>query len=78
MKDKKKLSRFVIEKSRELGFSFCGIAGCESLNEHRPVIEEWLKKGYHADMTWMERNIEKRLDPSLLVDGARSVIVLGI
>jgi epoxyqueuosine reductase len=77
MNDKKKLGKLIINKSRELGFSFCGIAKCEALDWHRPLLEKWLEKGYQADMAWMEQNNEKRLDPSLLVNGARSVIVLA-
>lgn len=41
-------------------------------------LREWLAAGHHADMKWMERTAEKRLDPQLVLPGARSIILLGI
>ena len=41
-------------------------------------LRTWLDKGYHADMDWMERTAEKRLDPGLVLAGARSAILLGV
>ncbi|HTJ80011.1 MAG TPA: tRNA epoxyqueuosine(34) reductase QueG [Rariglobus sp.] len=43
-----------------------------------PGLRAWLDAGYHADMNWMERTVEKRADPALVLPGARSVIVLGV
>ena len=60
----------------ELGFAACGIAKAERLPESEYPLEEWLARGYNADMQYMERNIEMRRDPRLLVEGARSVISL--
>ncbi len=59
-----------------LGFDACGIARAEELTEDKPRLLSWLNSGYQADMKYMERNIDKRSDPRLLVDDARSVIVL--
>ncbi len=57
---------------------FCGIAKAEFLDEEAPRLEAWLKKGMHGEMQYMENHFDKRLDPRLLVDGARSVISLGL
>lgn len=59
-----------------MGFDACGIARAEELTEDKSRLLTWLNSGYQADMTYMERNTEKRSDPRLLVDGAKSVIVL--
>ena len=43
-----------------------------------PALRAWLEAGYHADMHWMERTVDKRADPALVLPGARSVIMLGV
>ena len=47
------------------------------LEEEAPKLEQWLKKGYHGDMAYMNNHFDKRLDPRKLVDGAKSVISLA-
>jgi epoxyqueuosine reductase len=59
-----------------LGFSFCGIAKAEFLEDEAPRLEEWLKRGYQGRMAYLENHFDKRLDPCLLVPGAKSVISL--
>lgn len=59
-----------------LGFSFCGIAKAEKLDEEEARLEQWLKKGYQGKMAYLENHFDKRLDPTLLVPGAKSVISL--
>ena len=59
-----------------MGFDSCGIARAEFLGEEAPRLEEWLEKGYHGQMSYMENHFEKRLDPTLLVPGSKSVISL--
>lgn len=63
-------------KASDLGFSDCGIAEADFLDEDAENYELWLARGMHGKMSYMERNIEKRLDPRKLVTGAKSVIVL--
>jgi epoxyqueuosine reductase len=65
-------------EAKNLGFMFCGIAKAEFLEHEAPRLEAWLKKGMHGEMQYMENHFDKRLDPRLLVDGARSVISLGL
>lgn len=60
----------------DLGFSFCGISKAEFLEEEAPKMEEWLRRGYQGKMSYLENHLEKRLDPSKLVPGAKSVVSL--
>lgn len=62
--------------SKELGFSFCGISKAEFLEEEAPRLEAWLNAGMHGKMSYMENHFDKRLDPRLLVPGAKSVVSL--
>lgn len=70
------LSQTLYFLSQELGFDDMGIAPCGSMEEQRVFYMDWIQNGYQAGMGYMERNIDKRLDPGLLVEGAKSVIVL--
>ena len=67
---------FIKQEARRLGFDFCGISKAEFLEEEAPRLEKWLKENKHGEMKYMENYFDKRLDPRLLVDGAKSVISL--
>jgi epoxyqueuosine reductase len=67
-------THFIKSKAAGLGFSFCGISKAEFLEEEATRVDAWLKRGYHGKMSYMENYFDKRLDPSLLVPGAKSVI----
>ena len=67
---------FIKSLSRELGFSYCGIAKAQKLDEDARRLESWLSKGMHGSMHYMEKYFDLRVDPTLLVPGARSVITL--
>ncbi len=69
-------SRILKKLAAELGFQFCGISTAAFLDEEAPRLERWLKNGFHGEMGYMERNFDKRLDPRLLVPGAKSVVSL--
>lgn len=75
--DKTSTTEFIKATAARLGFSFCGIAKAEFLEEEAPRLEEWLQRGYQGKMSYLENYFDKRLDPRLLVEGARSVISLG-
>ncbi len=62
--------------AKDLGFLSCGISKVDFLEEEAPRLEEWLNAGKHGKMAYMENHFDKRLDPSLLVPGAKSVISL--
>ena len=61
---------------RQLGFDFCGIAKAQQLDEDARRLEQWLKKGLHGNMQYMENYFDLRIDPCKLVPGAKSVITL--
>ena len=74
--DLKKRTDFIKATARKLGFSFCGVSKAEFLSEEAPRLEAWLKKGYAGKMGYLENHFDRRLDPALLVPGARSVVSL--
>jgi len=76
--NKQAYTNLIKTEAKNLGFMFCGIAKADFLEEEAPRLEAWLKKGMHGEMQYMENHFDKRLDPRLLVDGARSVISLGL
>ena len=69
-------SRRIKAKALELGFLDCGITGANYLEADAGRLRSWLDKRYHGEMHYMEKHFSKRVDPSLLVEGARSVIVV--
>ncbi len=69
-------SNFIKKTARDLSFSYCGIAKAEELTEDARRLEQWLKQGKHGNMQYMERYFDMRINPSLLVPGAKSVITL--
>ncbi len=71
-----KYSLLVKTTAKKLGFDFCGISKAEFLEEEAPRLENWLKKNQNGEMAYMENYFDKRLDPTLLVPGAKSVISL--
>lgn len=77
--DKSTLTAFIKKEAIALGFDACGIANASVVsNECRLFYESWLNKGYQAEMSYMERNFEKRMDPTELVSGAKSLIVVAL
>ena len=69
-------SQLIKDHAKRLGFLSCGISRAGFLEDEAPKLEEWLLQGYHGSMTYMERNFDKRLDPTKLVPGAKSVVSL--
>ncbi len=74
--DKIENSQLIKSIAKELDFSFCGISKAEFLEEEAPRLEQWLRRGYAGQMHYLEKNFDQRLDPRLLVSGAKSVISL--
>ena len=70
-------SQLIKQKAEKFGFQSCGISKAEFLEEEALRLETWLNKGYHGEMKYMENHFDKRLNPTLLVDGAKSVISLS-
>jgi epoxyqueuosine reductase len=71
------LSRRVKQAASELGFDLVGIARADRVDE-ADLLAEWLDRGRHGTMRWMENWREKRVDPRLLVEGCRSVVSVGL
>ena len=71
---KSALSDLIKAKAKDLGFEDCGISAATFLEEEEIHLNQWLEEGRHGLMGYMEQNKEKRLDPRLLVEGAKSVI----
>ena len=65
---------FISALAEKHGFLASGFARAEKLNETEPQLADWLEKGYHGKMAYMENHFQKRLNPSLLVEGAKTVI----
>jgi epoxyqueuosine reductase len=74
--NKKKYSDFIKAEAKRLGFMSCGISKAGFLEEEAPRLENWLNQNRHGKMQYMENHFDKRLDPTLLVDDAKSVISL--
>jgi epoxyqueuosine reductase len=66
----------VKEVAASLGFDYCGIALAQPLDDDARRLEQWLNKGMHGGMQYMENHFELRIDPTKLVPGAKSVITL--
>ncbi|MEJ5961644.1 tRNA epoxyqueuosine(34) reductase QueG [Pedobacter immunditicola] len=73
-----KYSQLIKEEALRLGFMQCGIAKAGFLEEEAPRLTNWLNQHHHGQMSYMENHFDKRLDPRLLVDGAKSVISLSL
>jgi epoxyqueuosine reductase len=69
-------ARLIKAEAQRLGFMSCGISKAQFLEDEAPRLEKWLSQNHHGQMSYMENHFDKRLDPRLLVDGAKSVISL--
>jgi epoxyqueuosine reductase len=74
--NKEKYTQFIKAESKRLGFLSCGISKAGFLEEEAPRLENWLNQNRHGEMQYMENHFDKRLNPTLLVDHAKSVISL--
>lgn len=71
-------NEIVIKKAKKSGFDLVGFAKAEDLNDEVDHLKEWLQKGFHAGMDYMERNQEKRRDVRNIFPDAKSIISLGM
>lgn len=72
-----KYSDLIKQKAKKFGFQSCGISKAQFLEEEALPLEQWLKNNFHGEMYYMENYFDKRLDPTLLVEGSKSVISLS-
>ncbi len=71
------LKAALIAQARALGFDDCRIAPAQPA-AHRALFEQWIADGKHGDMAWLARTPERRTDPTLVLPGAQSVIILAL
>ena len=76
MKSTKEYTAFIKAEAKRLGFLSCGISKAGFLEDEAPRLESWLVKNSHGQMSYMANNFDKRLDPTLLVEGSKSVVSL--
>ena len=69
-------TRLIKDEAKRLGFDYVGVSEARFLNEEAPRLEHWLKQNMHGQMAYMANHFDMRLDPRLLVPGAKSVISL--
>jgi len=74
--NKQRYSTMIKEEAKRLGFLACGISRAEFLEEEAPRLENYLKNNYNGKMGYLENHFDKRLDPTLLVPGSKSVVSL--
>ena len=72
------LTEKIKEKALAIGFHKVGIARAEDLPEERERLNDWLEKGFHGEMRWMEKEPEKRTNPQVLFPSAKSVVVVAL
>ena len=71
-------NEIVVERAKSSGFNLIGFSPAKELTNEIKNLEEWLKKGYNAEMSYMEGNLEKRKNVKNILSSAKSVISLGI
>ena len=76
MTTRQKHTNLIKTEAKRLGFLSCGISKAEFLEEEAPRLENWLNENKHGEMRYMENYFDKRLDPTKLVEGSKSVISL--
>lgn len=71
-----KNASFIKSTAKALGFTFCGIAKAGFLEEEAPRLEDWLNRNYNGQMGYLANHFDKRLDPTKLMEGAKTVVSL--
>ena len=74
--NREKYTKLIKTEATRLGFMSCGISKAEFLEDEAPRLEQWLNENRNGEMGYMENHFDKRLDPTLLVPGAKSVVSL--
>ncbi len=76
MNNKYTYTHLIKTEAKRLGFLSCGISKAQFLEEEAPRLEKYLKEKMNGEMAYLENHFDKRLDPTLLVPGSKSVISL--
>jgi epoxyqueuosine reductase len=72
------LSKLIKQRARELGFDKVGLVSAQEFTDEARHLREWLSRSYQANMRWLERDVEKRTNPQLLLPNARSAVVVAL
>ena len=76
MQSSGQISKLIKEKAKLLGLLECAVLPAGFLDEEQSHFQNWLDNGMHGEMAYMERNIDKRLDPEKLYEGAKTIVVV--
>ncbi len=76
LNSRSKYTSLIKSEAKRLGFLSCGVSKAGFLEIEAPRLENWLNQDMHGEMGYMENHFDKRLDPTLLVEGSKSVISL--
>jgi len=76
MVNKNKYSSLIKNEAKRLGFEYVGISKADFLESEASSLESFLKNGFQGEMNYLENHFDKRLDPRILVPGAKSVVSL--
>ncbi len=71
-------SKWIKNRAYELGFDLCGITSPEGFRKEEYRFKRWIDNGYHGKMEYLANNFEKRMNPELLVEDTKSIIVVGL
>ncbi|HEV8187562.1 MAG TPA: tRNA epoxyqueuosine(34) reductase QueG [Pyrinomonadaceae bacterium] len=72
------LAKNIKDRALFEGFNKVGIVGAESLDNEGRRLKEWLARGHHGEMSWMARDVHKRISPQEIFPQARSVVVVAL
>ena len=70
------ITQYIKERAYAEGFAYIGISKAEKMEPESKRLAKWLEQGMHGKMSYMENHFDMRVDPTLLVPGAKSVISL--
>ncbi len=76
MQSNEEISGLIKSKAKSLGLLECIILPVEFLSEEKEPLQKWLSDNMHGEMKYMERNVEKRLNPALLFENAKTILVV--
>lgn len=71
-------NQIVIGKAKQLGFDLVGFAKADLLEDETEKLQQWIDKGYHASMNYMEKNLHKRKNVKEILPNAKSIISLAL
>lgn len=72
------ITKLIKEKALSIGFDACGVCRAEHVGEAQIYFQNWIQKGLHGSLDYLERNSEKRFNPTLLVEGTKSIISVAL